>query len=377
MTSTAGRDGSDRGKTVLVAAPSGFCAGVERAVTTVERALALYGAPVYVRGQIVHNRVVVDQLRRQGAVFVSEVDEVPEGAVVILSAHGVAPRVRAAADSRGLLTIDATCPLVSKVHREARRFASEGYDVLLIGEPGHDEVVGTVGVAPERTTVVAGLDGVDAVQVADPDRVAWLAQTTLTVDETTRVAAALRERFPRLVDPPSDDICYAAQNRQAATQRVAAASDLVLVVGSANSHNSTRLVQVALAAGTPAYLVEGPDDVRPEWLEGDPEVVGLTAGASAPRLSTDAVLAMLAERGYGEVRTVEVARENQVFTLPRELDQPRPRSPRATSTSSAIAPIVGSASTSSSLSDTPNSLRTVARKRTAASELPPSSKKLS
>ncbi|MFF3838735.1 4-hydroxy-3-methylbut-2-enyl diphosphate reductase [Streptomyces sp. NPDC001930] len=306
---------------VLLAAPSGFCAGVSRAVETVELALARYGAPVYVRRQIVHNRQVVERLRRAGAVFVAEVDEVPAGSVLVLSAHGVAPGVREAAADRGLRTIDATCPLVTKVHREARRFAALGYDILLIGAPGHDEVVGTAGVAPGRTHVVDGLDGARAVDVADPERMVWLAQTTLTVEETERVVAELRKRFPGIQDPPSDDICYAAQNRQAGAKHLAGASDLVLVVGSANSHNSCRLVEVARACGTPAHLVEDPAAIEDGWLDGV-AVVGVTAGASAPAESVGALLAELAVRGYGDVRTVEVAREGQHFSLPRELTGP-------------------------------------------------------
>ncbi|MFD8013855.1 4-hydroxy-3-methylbut-2-enyl diphosphate reductase [Streptomyces sp. NPDC058955] len=292
---------------------------MSRAVTTVERALERYGTPVYVRRQIVHNSRVVDDLTRRGAVFVDEVDDVPPGSVVVLSAHGVAPAVRAAAARRGLRTVDATCPLVTKVHREAAAYADAGYDILLIGEAGHDEVVGTTGIAPERITVVPGTAAAATVEVTDPGRVVWLAQTTLTVDETARVAGVLRERFPLLVDPPSDDICYAAQNRQAGARRLAAESDVVLVVGSSGSHNSLRLVDVATAAGVPARLVEGGPDVRAEWLTGA-SVVGLTAGASAPREAVDEVLTTLAGLGYAEVRTVEVAREGQVFTLPRELD---------------------------------------------------------
>ncbi|MFD3941814.1 4-hydroxy-3-methylbut-2-enyl diphosphate reductase [Streptomyces sp. NPDC058579] len=307
-------------RSVLLAAPSGFCAGVSRAVETVELALARYGAPVYVRRQVVHNRQVVERLQRAGAVFVAEVDEVPAGAVLVLSAHGVAPGVREAAGERGLRAIDATCPLVTKVHREARRFAELGYDILLIGAPGHDEVVGTAGVAPGRTHVVDGLDGARAVEVADPERLVWLAQTTLTVEETERVVVELRKRFPGIQDPPSDDICYAAQNRQAGARHLAGASDLVLVVGSANSHNSCRLVEVARACGTPAHLVEDPAAIEGGWLEGV-DVVGVTAGASAPAESIGALLAELASRGYQDVRTVEVAREGQHFSLPRELTE--------------------------------------------------------
>ncbi|MCX4536931.1 4-hydroxy-3-methylbut-2-enyl diphosphate reductase [Streptomyces sp. NBC_01669] len=310
-------------RSVLLAAPSGFCAGVSRAVETVERALTRYGAPVYVRRQIVHNRQVVERLQHAGAVFVAEVDEVPAGAVLVLSAHGVAPGVREAAADRGLRVIDATCPLVTKVHREARRYAELGYDILLIGTPDHDEVIGTAGVAPGRTHIVDGLEAARVLEVADPGRLVWLAQTTLTVDETERVAAELRKRFPGLQDPPSDDICYAAQNRQAGAKLLAGASDVVLVVGSANSHNSCRLVDVARACGTPAHLVDDPAAIEDGWLHGA-AVVGVTAGASAPAESIGAVIAELAARGYRDVRTVEVAREGQHFSLPRELAASRP-----------------------------------------------------
>ncbi|MFJ3903985.1 4-hydroxy-3-methylbut-2-enyl diphosphate reductase [Streptomyces sp. NPDC090025] len=305
---------------VLLAAPSGFCAGVARAVETVELALARHGAPVYVRRQIVHNRRVVERLRDLGAVFVEEVDEVPSGGVLVLAAHGVAPAVRDAAAGRGLRTVDATCPLVTKVHREARRYAGLGYDILLIGDPGHDEVVGTVGAAPGRTHVVHGLEGARTLELAHPGRLVWLAQTTLAVADTARVVAELRGRFPGLQDPPSDDICYAAQNRQAGARKLAEATDLVLVVGDVNSHNSGRLVEVARAGGTPAHLVDDPAAIDDRWLAGV-DVVGVTAGASAPAESVEAVLAELAARGYPEVSTVRVAREGLRFSLPRELTE--------------------------------------------------------
>ncbi|WP_327250376.1 4-hydroxy-3-methylbut-2-enyl diphosphate reductase [Streptomyces sp. NBC_01244] len=310
-------------RSVLLAAPSGFCAGVSRAVETVEKALARYGAPVYVRRQIVHNRQVVERLRRAGAVFVAEADEVPAGAVLVLSAHGVAPHVREAAADRGRRVIDATCPLVTKVHREADRYAELGYDILLIGDPEHEEVIGTAGVAPGRTHLVHGVAAARVLEVPDRGRLVWLAQTTLTVDETERVAAELRKRFPGIEDPPSDDICYAAQNRQAGAKHLAGASDIVLVVGSANSHNSCRLVEVARACGTPAHLVGAPAAIEDGWLH-RAAVVGVTAGASAPAESIAAVVAELAARGYRDVRTVEVAREGQRFSLPRELTEPRP-----------------------------------------------------
>jgi 4-hydroxy-3-methylbut-2-enyl diphosphate reductase len=316
---------------VLLAAPRGCCAGVDRAVSTVEKALELYGAPVYVRGEIVHNTYLVERLRERGAVFVAETDEVPEGAVVVFSAHGVAPTVRVAARQRHLRAIDATCPLVTKVHREAVRFAQAGYDILLIGHHGHEEVIGTLGHAPERVHLVDGPDDVARVTVRDPDRVAWLSQTTLSVDETQAIVALLRVRFPRMVDPPSDDICYATQNRQAAVRRIATDVELVIVVGSANSSNSVRLVEVARAAGAAAYLVDRAADIDPRWLAGV-ATVGVSSGASVPEVLVREVLAWLAERGYGQVELIEAAREGITFALPAELgraggshrSQPRP-----------------------------------------------------
>jgi 4-hydroxy-3-methylbut-2-enyl diphosphate reductase len=304
---------------VLLAAPRGYCAGVDRAVITVEKALEHYGAPVYVRKQIVHNRHVVEDLERRGAIFVDETDEVPEGSLVIFSAHGVAPEVHEEAAERNLRTIDATCPLVTKVHHEARRFSNEGYQILLIGHEGHEEVVGTSGQAPDYITLVDGPDHVDDVSVEDPDKVVWLSQTTLSVDETMETVDRLRGRFPNLLSPPSDDICYATQNRQAAVKLMAASSDLVIVVGSGNSSNSVRLVEVALDAGAKAaHRVDNASEIDESWLEGA-AVVGVTSGASVPESLVDGVLAWLSERGFGDVETVTAAEESLVFSLPQEL----------------------------------------------------------
>jgi 4-hydroxy-3-methylbut-2-enyl diphosphate reductase len=310
---------------VLLAAPRGCCAGVDRAVSTVEKVLELYGAPVYVRGEIVHNRFVVESLKRRGAVFVAEITEVPEGAVVIFSAHGVAPAVREEAARRGLHAIDATCPLVTKVHNEARRFAARDYDILLVGHAGHEEVVGTVGEAPSRVRLVDGAGGAAQVQVEDPSKVVWLSQTTLSVDETVETVNALRERFPALLDPPSDDICYATQNRQAAVKVISGQSDLVIVVGSPNSSNSVRLVEVATDAGAPAaYLVDAAGEVDELWLDGV-TTVGVTSGASVPEILVQDVLAWLAERGYSSVEEIQAAQESARFALPHELRRgPRP-----------------------------------------------------
>ena len=306
---------------VLLAKPRGYCAGVDRAVQAVEVALELYGAPVYVRKQIVHNTHVVAGLEKRGAVFVEETDEVPEGAVVVFSAHGVAPQVRTDAQQRNLRTIDATCPLVTKVHNEARRFAAQGYDILLIGHEGHEEVVGTTGEAPGHIRLVDGPADSARTEVRDPSRVAWLSQTTLSVDETQETVSALRKRFPLLADPPSDDICYATQNRQAAVKQIAAESDLVLVVGSRNSSNSVRLVEVALDAGAgAAYLVEDATVIKPEWLAGA-STVGLTSGASVPEDLVDGVLARLADDGFTDVEDVEAVPERMQFALPHELRQ--------------------------------------------------------
>jgi 4-hydroxy-3-methylbut-2-enyl diphosphate reductase len=304
---------------VLLASPRGYCAGVDRAVQTVERALEIYGAPVYVRKQIVHNSHVVARLEGLGAVFVDETDEVPEGAVVVFSAHGVAPTVHEEAAARSLRTIDATCPLVTKVHAEARRFDREDYDILLIGHEGHEEVVGTTGEAPERVHLVDGPDAVASIEVRDPAKVAWLSQTTLSVDETMQTVSALRQKFPLLVDPPSDDICYATQNRQVAVKEIAAESELVLVVGSGNSSNSVRLVEVAKDAGAAAaYLVDDVSHIDPTWLEGV-TTVGVTSGASVPESLVEQVLAWLADRGYGDVQQIVSAQERLTFALPHEL----------------------------------------------------------
>jgi 4-hydroxy-3-methylbut-2-en-1-yl diphosphate reductase len=304
---------------VLLAKPRGYCAGVDRAVQTVEKALERFGAPVYVRKQIVHNTHVVRSLEERGAIFVAEADEVPDGALVVFSAHGVAPQVRDEAAQRGLRTIDATCPLVTKVHNEAKRFAAQGYDILLIGHEGHEEVVGTTGEAPANIRLVDGPEGSSAVEVRDPAKVAWLSQTTLSVDETNETVAALRERFPQLLDPPSDDICYATQNRQAAVKQIAEESDLVIVVGSRNSSNSVRLVEVALDAGAGAsYLVDDASVIDPAWLEGV-ATIGVTSGASVPDDLVSGVLDRLAESGFDTVSEVEAVPERMVFALPHEL----------------------------------------------------------
>jgi 4-hydroxy-3-methylbut-2-en-1-yl diphosphate reductase len=307
------------GKRVLLAAPRGYCAGVDRAVITVEKALDTYGAPVYVRKQIVHNRHVVETLQARGAVFVDENDEVPEGATVVFSAHGVAPVVHEEASRRQLRTIDATCPLVTKVHHEARRFAADDYDILLIGHEGHEEVVGTTGEAPEHIHLVQGPADVGAVTVRDPEKVAWLSQTTLSVDETLETVRLLRERFPALLDPPSDDICYATQNRQVAVKEISADADLVIVVGSTNSSNSVRLVEVALEMGAKdSRLVDKAAELDEAWLSGV-TVVGVTSGASVPEILVRGVLDWLAERGYTDVQEVRSAEESLLFALPPEL----------------------------------------------------------
>jgi 4-hydroxy-3-methylbut-2-enyl diphosphate reductase len=310
---------STTGKRVLLAAPRGYCAGVDRAVITVEKALETYGAPVYVRKQIVHNKHVVETLQDRGAVFVEENDEVPEGATVVFSAHGVAPVVHEEASRRQLRTIDATCPLVTKVHHEARRFAADDFDILLIGHQGHEEVVGTTGEAPDHIHLVDGPDDVDRVEVRDPEKVAWLSQTTLSVDETLETVRRLRERFPALLDPPSDDICYATQNRQVAVKEISAGADLVIVVGSTNSSNSVRLVEVALEMGAKdSRLVDKAAELDEAWLEGV-SVVGVTSGASVPEILVRGVLDWLAERGYTDVEEVRSAEESLLFALPPEL----------------------------------------------------------
>jgi len=304
---------------VLLARPRGYCAGVDRAVLAVEKALDHYGPPVYVRKQIVHNVHVVRTLEARGAIFVDETDEVPEGALVVFSAHGVSPVVHQEAADRALRTIDATCPLVTKVHYEARRFAEAGYDILLIGHAGHEEIDGTLGEAPDRIRLVDGPEDAATVQVRDPEKVVWLSQTTLSVDETMRTVTALRERFPALIDPPSDDICYATSNRQQAIKQIAPDCELVLVVGSANSSNSLRLVEVALEVGAAAaYLVDGAADIDEAWLSGV-STVGLTSGASVPELLVAEVLDWLAARGYPLAEEVTVTEEHLAFALPQEL----------------------------------------------------------
>jgi len=304
---------------VLLAKPRGYCAGVDRAVQTVEQALDLYGPPVYVRKQIVHNLHVVQSLEKRGAIFVEETDEVPEGSIVVFSAHGVAPEVHAEAQQRNLKAIDATCPLVTKVHNEAKRFAGEDYDILLIGHEGHEEVIGTTGEAPERIHLVDGPEDVANQQVRDPAKVVWLSQTTLSVDETMQTVDALHERFPLLQSPPSDDICYATQNRQAAVKIIAPRVELLLVVGSANSSNSVRMVEVALAAGAPAaYLVENVAAIDESWLDGV-STVGLSSGASVPEVLVQEVATWLAERGYTDLEEVTQTDERLTFALPQEL----------------------------------------------------------
>jgi 4-hydroxy-3-methylbut-2-enyl diphosphate reductase len=306
-------------KGVRLAAPRGYCAGVDRAVITVEKALDLYGAPVYVRKQIVHNKHVVSDLESRGAVFVEELDEVPQGATVVFSAHGVSPTVHAEAQERGLKTIDATCPLVTKVHHEAKRFAGDDYDILLIGHAGHEEVEGTSGEAPEHIQLVQGPADVDSIVVRDPAKVAWLSQTTLSVDETRETVDAIRRRFPQLLDPPSDDICYATQNRQLAVKEIAHDADLVIVVGSANSSNSVRLAEVALEAGAKAaHRVDDAGEIDDAWLEGVSNV-SVTSGASVPEALVDGVLAYLTERGFPDAQAVHSAEESLIFALPPEL----------------------------------------------------------
>lgn len=310
---------STSGKRVLLAEPRGYCAGVDRAVETVEKALDKYGAPIYVRKEIVHNRHVVDTLADRGVVFVEETDEVPEGAVLVFSAHGVSPAVHESAAARQLRTIDATCPLVTKVHQEAKRFARDDFDILLIGHEGHEEVEGTAGEAPDHVQLVDGPDAVDSVTVRDPSKVIWLSQTTLSVDETMQTVQRLRQKFPQLQDPPSDDICYATQNRQVAVKAMAPECDLVIVVGSRNSSNSVRLVEVALGAGArAAHLVDYAKEIDPAWLEGV-ETVGITSGASVPEILVQGVVQFLDERGFHDVQSVTTANETLVFALPREL----------------------------------------------------------
>lgn len=311
--------GKAGGKRVLLAKPRGYCAGVDRAVQTVEEALALYGAPVYVRKEIVHNRHVVETLRAAGAIFVETTDEVPHGAVVVFSAHGVAPSVYQEAQARSLKAIDATCPLVTKVHHEARRFAADGYDIVLIGHEGHEEVIGTAGEAPDNIHVVDGPQAAETVTVRDPAKVIWLSQTTLSVDETTVTVERLKRRFPLLVAPPSDDICYATQNRQQAVKALARRCDVVIVVGSRNSSNSQRLREVAVEAGArAAYLVDFAVEIDETWLA-DALTVGVTSGASVPEGLVSQVLDHLALRGFDDVTEIVSAQERLVFSLPQEL----------------------------------------------------------
>jgi 4-hydroxy-3-methylbut-2-enyl diphosphate reductase len=303
---------------LLLAAPRGYCAGVDRAVQTVERALDLYGAPVYVRKEIVHNKHVVEQLRERGAVFVDQETEVPEGETVVFSAHGVAPSVHHNAESRSLRTIDATCPLVTKVHVEARKFAEQGYTIVLVGHAGHEEVEGTMGEAPDSIVLIETEADVDALEVEDPDRVAYISQTTLSVDETNTIIARLRERFPNITGPRTDDICYATTNRQAAVRQMARECDLVLVIGSANSSNSNRLVEVARDHGAASHLIDNEAEVREEWLEGA-RVVGITSGASAPEDLVQRLVDFFRARGTEDVSEFEVVQEDVRFMLPREI----------------------------------------------------------
>ncbi|WP_405744191.1 4-hydroxy-3-methylbut-2-enyl diphosphate reductase [Streptomyces sp. NBC_01525] len=316
---TPSADAPRERRRVLLAAPRGYCAGVDRAVIAVEKALEQYGAPVYVRHEIVHNKYVVKTLEKKGAIFVDETAEVPEGNIVIFSAHGVAPTVHEEARRGKLATIDATCPLVTKVHKEAVRYAKEDYDILLIGHEGHEEVIGTSGEAPDHITLVDGPEDVRNVEVRDPDKVVWLSQTTLSVDETMETVGALKGRYPNLLSPPSDDICYATQNRQIAVKQMGADADLVIVVGSKNSSNSVRLVEVALGAGAKdAHLVDYADEIDESWLDGV-TTVGVTSGASVPDVLVHGVLDRLAERGYDDVETITAAEESIAFSLPKEL----------------------------------------------------------
>jgi 4-hydroxy-3-methylbut-2-enyl diphosphate reductase len=303
---------------LLLAAPRGYCAGVDRAVQTVEHALAIHGAPVYVRKEIVHNKHVVAQLRERGAIFVDEQTQVPEGAVCVFSAHGVAPSVRAGASERGLHTIDATCPLVTKVHREAARFAEQGYTIVLVGHDGHEEVEGTMGEAPDQIVLVENEQDVDELEVQDPERIAYVTQTTLAVGETTAIIKRLRERFPSIVGPRTDDICYATTNRQAAVKQMAASCDLMLVIGSRNSSNSVRLVEVARDCGTEAHLIDSAREVREEWLT-DRRVVGISSGASAPEELVAELVDFFRARGVQDISEFDVIREDVRFMLPKQI----------------------------------------------------------
>jgi 4-hydroxy-3-methylbut-2-enyl diphosphate reductase len=305
---------------LLLAAPRGYCAGVDRAVQTVERALELYGAPVYVRKEIVHNKHVVEELRERGAVFVESETEVPEGATVVFSAHGVAPSVHANAAQRELHTIDATCPLVTKVHVEAKKFAAEGYTIVLVGHAGHEEVEGTMGEAPDNIVLIENEQDVDELEVDDPSKVAYISQTTLSVDETRAVINRLRERFPEIIGPRTDDICYATTNRQAAVKQLARKCDLVLVIGSRNSSNSNRLVEVAREHGADSHLIDNETEVREEWLEGK-QVVGITSGASAPDALVQRLVSFFEDRGTSDVEVLEVVQEDVRFMLPKTIRQ--------------------------------------------------------
>jgi 4-hydroxy-3-methylbut-2-en-1-yl diphosphate reductase len=305
---------------LLLAAPRGYCAGVDRAVQTVERALELHGAPVYVRKEIVHNKFVVEQLRERGAVFVESEQDVPEGATVVFSAHGVAPSVHEGARARSLQTIDATCPLVTKVHVEAKKFAADGYTIVLIGHAGHEEVEGTMGEAPENIVLVESEEDVDALDVPDPERIAYISQTTLSVDETRSIINRLRRRFPAIIGPRTDDICYATTNRQAAVKQLAAQCDLVLVIGSRNSSNSNRLVEVAREHGADSHLIDNEAEVREEWLSGK-RVVGITSGASAPESLVQRLVEFFRARGTADVKELEVVQEDVRFMLPKVIRQ--------------------------------------------------------
>ena len=306
-------------KRVLLAAPRGYCAGVDRAVITVEKALALYGAPVYVRKQIVHNIHVVTSLEAKGAIFVDETDEIPEGKTVVFSAHGVSPMVHQEAAARNLKTIDATCPLVTKVHHEVRRFATEDSEILLIGHHGHEEVEGTAGEAPDKVRIVDGLEGARTIQPTPGKNLVWLSQTTLSVDETMETVAILKERFPDIQAPPSDDICYATQNRQEAIKVIASQADLVIVVGSQNSSNSVRLAEVALEYGAKvSHLIDYAEEIQDHWFK-DVETIGVTSGASVPEILVKDVLATLAEHGFRDVQEITAAEESLLFALPPEL----------------------------------------------------------
>jgi 4-hydroxy-3-methylbut-2-enyl diphosphate reductase len=303
---------------LLLAAPRGYCAGVDRAVQTVERALEIHGAPVYVRKEIVHNKHVVEGLSERGAVFVDEQTEVPEGAVCVFSAHGIAPSVRAGAEERGLMTIDATCPLVTKVHREAARFAADGYTIVLIGHDGHEEVEGTMGEAPEQIVLVQDEQDVEELEIEDSEHIAYVTQTTLAVDETSSIIARLRERFPNIVGPRTDDICYATTNRQSVVKQMAGDCDLMLVIGSRNSSNSVRLVEVARDCGTEAHLVDNAGEVQEEWLRGA-SVVGISSGASAPENLVQELVEFFRARGVRDISEFEVIREDVRFMLPKQI----------------------------------------------------------